>query len=115
MTRVEFDALCAAHPGATLSGPGELDAWKVGGKMFACFGHSEQRATNIDNASVKCADVETAEMLIDAGAAQKAAYFHRSWVSLTLASLPKEEAEHRITQSYETIKKSLPKKVREAL
>ena len=33
MTRSDIDTLCANHPGAVLSGPGELDAWKVGGKM----------------------------------------------------------------------------------
>ena len=115
MTRAQFDALCAAHPGATLSGPGELDAWKVGGKMFACFGHEETRAENTGAASVKCPDVETAAMLIDAGAAQKAAYFHRSWVSLDLATLDPDEAAHRIAVSYGTVAKGLPKKVREAL
>jgi predicted DNA-binding protein (MmcQ/YjbR family) len=115
MTREEFDALCAGHPGATLSGPGELDAWKVGGKMFACFGHVDQRALNTEHASVKCPDVETAAMLIDAGLARKAPYFHRSWVQLDLAALDPEEAAHRIAVSYDTIRKSLPKSAREAL
>ena len=115
MTRAEFDTLCAAHPGATLSGPGELDAWKVGGKMFACFGHEEARAANTETASVKCPDVETAEMLIGAGAATKAPYFHRSWVQLDLPSLDAEEAAHRIAVSYDTIVKGLPKSMREAL
>ena len=115
MTRSEFDALCQAKPGAVLSGPGELDAWKVGGKMFACFGHEETRAENTETVSVKCPDVETAQMLIDAGAAQKAAYFHKSWVSLPLASLDAEEAQHRIDVSYDAIASKLPKKLREAL
>jgi predicted DNA-binding protein (MmcQ/YjbR family) len=115
MTREEFDGLCAAHPGAVLSGPGELDAWKVGGKMFACFGHVDQRAWNTEHASVKCPDVETAAMLIDAGAAEKAPYFHRSWVRLDLLALDPEEAEHRIAVSYDTIRKSLPKSVREGI
>ena len=115
MTRAQFDTLCAAHPGATLSGPGELDAWKVGGKMFACFGHEETRAENTDAASVKCPDAETAAMLIDAGAAKRAAYFHRSWVSLDLAALDGDEAAHRIAVSYDTVRRGLPKKVREAL
>ena len=115
MTRDAFDALCAAHPGAVLSGPGELDAWKVGGKMFACFGHTDQRATNTQHVSVKCPDAETAAMLIDAGLARKAPYFHRSWVQLDLPSLEAEEAAHRVAISYETIAKSLPKSVREAL
>lgn len=115
MIRVEFDAICAAHPGAVLSGPGELDAWKVGGKMFACFGHVEDRAENTETVSVKCPDVDTAEMLIEAGAAQKAKYFHRSWVSLTLATLDPSEATHRVAVSYDSIVSKLPKKTREAL
>jgi predicted DNA-binding protein (MmcQ/YjbR family) len=115
MTRGEFDTLCAAHPGATLSGPGELDAWKVGGKMFACFGHTDQRATNTEAASVKCPDTDTAAMLIDAGVAERAAYFHRSWVSLRLAMLDPDEARHRIAVSYDTVRKGLPKSLREAL
>ncbi len=115
MTRGEFDALCAAHPGATLSGPGELDAWKVGGKMFACFGHVDQREANTEHASVKCPDVETADMLIEAAAARRAPYFHRSWVQLDLRTLEPDEARHRIAVSYDAVKKGLPKAVREAL
>jgi predicted DNA-binding protein (MmcQ/YjbR family) len=115
MTRAEFDALCAGHPGATLSGQGELDAWKVGGKMFACFGHVDTRATNTEAASVKCPDTETAAMLIEAGVATRAPYFHRSWVQLTLEGLDPEEAAHRIAVSYDTVRAALPKKVRAAL
>lgn len=115
MTRKEIDTICAGHPGAVLSGAGELDAWKVGGKMFACFGHTEQRDTNTDAVSVKCPDVETASMLIDAGAARKAPYFHRSWVQMDVPSLAQDEAAHRISVSYDTIRAGLPKSVREAL
>jgi predicted DNA-binding protein (MmcQ/YjbR family) len=115
MHRADVDSLCATHPGAKLSGPGELDAWKVGGKMFACFGHAENRAKNTDSVSVKCPDIETAQMLIDAGAATRAAYFHRSWVSLALAGLDEAEAAHRVAVSYETVRAGLPKKIREAL
>ena len=115
MTREEFDALCSAQPGAVLSGPGELDAWKVGGKMFACFGHAEERAGNTETGAVKGPDVETAEMLIDAGAAKKAPYFHKSWVSLTFADLTPDEVRHRIEVSYDLIRASLTKKAQAAL
>ena len=115
MTRAEIDTICAALPGAVLSGPGELDAWKVGGKMFTCFGHEEGRAENTEHVAVKCTDVETAGMLIDAGAASKAPYFHRSWVRLTLAALDPDEARHRIAVSYDTIRAKLPKATRTAL
>lgn len=115
MMRRDFDSLCAVHPGAVLSGPGELDAWKVGGKMFACFGHAEKRALNTENVAVKCRDVDTATMLIDAGAAHKAPYFHKSWVQLDLPTLDADEATHRIAISYDTICRGLPKSIREAL
>ncbi|WP_308916500.1 MmcQ/YjbR family DNA-binding protein [Jannaschia sp. LMIT008] len=115
MTRPDFDTLCATHPGAVLSSPGELDAWKVGGKMFACFGHADTRDANTETASVKCPDVETAAMLIDAGAAGRAKYFHRSWVALDLAALDADEAAHRIAVSYGTVAEGLPKKMRGGL
>ena len=109
MTREEFDTLCARHPGAVLSGAGELDAWKIGGKMFACFGHVEERASNNQQVSVKCPDVETATMLIDAGVARKAPYFHRSWVQLDLPTLDADEAAHRIAVSYDKVRsKNIP-------
>ncbi|MEM8572260.1 MAG: MmcQ/YjbR family DNA-binding protein [Pseudomonadota bacterium] len=115
MTRAEFDALCAALPGATLSGPGELDAWKVGGKMFACFGHTDQRATNTEHVAVHCGDNETAEMLIDAGAVHKAPYFRGAWARLYLDGLEVEEARHRIDVSYAAIRSKLTKKLQAAL
>ena len=115
MTRADFDDVCAAMPGAVLSGPGELDAWKVGGKMFACFGHAERREENREWASVKCPDTETASMLIDAGAAKKAPYFHRSWVQLSLGDIDRDEAQHRVAISYDTVRAGLTKKAQHAL
>ena len=76
MTRDDVNAICHALRGATAADPAtELDSWKVGGKMFACFGNPD--ATRV---AVKTDSAETATMLIDAGAATKAPYFHRSWV-----------------------------------
>ena len=115
MTRAEFDALCAPHPGATLSGPGELDAWKVGGKMFACFGHADRREANDDHVVVRCADRETARMLIEAGIGGKPAYFQGAWVRLDLASLDSDEAAHRVRMSYEAVRAGLTKKAQAAL
>lgn len=114
MTRADIDALCAALPGATPTGSGELDSWKVGGKMFACMAGGDARGAE-DGVSVKCPDVETATMLIDAGAANKARYFHRSWVRLPYGGTAPEEAAHRIRVSYDVIVASLPKSIREAL
>jgi len=109
MTRDEINALCATHPGAVLSDPSqELDSWKVGGKMFVCFGD------RIDGFCTKTDSVETAQMLIDAGAAKKAPYFHKSWVLVGFDVDP-EEAAHRIATSYNIILGGLPKKVRMAI
>ncbi|MEL6420674.1 MAG: MmcQ/YjbR family DNA-binding protein, partial [Pseudomonadota bacterium] len=81
MTRDDINDICKTLPGAEWSDPwgGGHDAWKIGGKMFACIGMAN------DGVSVKTPDIETATMLIEAGAAEKAPYFHRSWVRVRLA------------------------------
>ena len=115
MTRTEFDTLCSEQPAATLSGPGELDAWKVVGKMFACFGHVDTRADNTENVTVRCPDVETTQMLIDTGIGTKPPYFRGAWVQLHMPSLDHGEARHRIAVSYDTIRSGLTKKAQSAL
>jgi predicted DNA-binding protein (MmcQ/YjbR family) len=106
MDRAGINAFCATLPGAEVSDPwgGGHDAWKVGGKMFASLG------ALTDGVSVKCASVEAADMLIDAGIARRAPYFHRSWVHLDPGSDP-DELRHRIAQSYALIRAGLPKRV----
>ncbi|SFC36966.1 MmcQ/YjbR family DNA-binding protein [Tropicimonas isoalkanivorans] len=111
MDRETVNALCAALPGADLSepfGPG-TEVWKVGGKIFATLG-SDNRGV-----IVKCADVETAEMLKEVGPFEKAPYFHRSWVLVPFDTVEAEEAAHRLRVSYDLIRAALPKKVRAAL
>ena len=110
MNRDDVNAICHAFRGATAADPAtELDSWKVGGKMFACFGNPD--ATRV---AVKTDSAETAMMLIDAGAATKAPYFHRSWVSVGFdADL--SELTHRIATSYTIIHNALPKRVRDVL
>ncbi len=110
MTRDELNGFCAGLPGAERSDPwGEgHDAWKVGGRMFACIG-----ATNA-GISVKTEGIEMAEMLILVGIGHKAPYFHRSWILLPL-NTPVEEAHHRIRRSYELIRSKLPKRVQSTL
>ncbi len=105
MSREQVNQICAALPGATAADPTtELDSWKVGGKMFACFGN------RIDGVCVKTDSVDTAQMLIDAGAATKAPYFHKSWVLVGFDSAD-DELRHRIQTSYDIILKALPKKI----
>lgn len=71
--RKSVEAICAGFPGAEKSDPwgGGHDAWKVGGKMFACIGAVDP------GISVKTPDIETAEMLIEAGVGIKAPYFQK--------------------------------------
>ena len=76
--------------------------------MFACFGD------RIDGVCLKTDSIETAALLIDAGAATKAPYFHKSWVLVSFDS-DAEELRHRIAVSYDIIFKALPNKVRDSI
>ena len=108
--RARVTAICAPLPGAEVSDPwgGGHDAWKVGGKMFACIG------AVTPGVSVKTADIETAEMLIAAGMGIKAPYFHRSWILLP-DSADEGELRHRLLTSYDLVRAGLTKKAQAAL
>ena len=110
MSRKLVNAICRRFPGAEVSDPwgGGHDAWKVGGKMFACIG------AVMPGVSVKTDSVETAQMLIEAGVGVKAPYFHRSWVNLPWGT-PEAELRHRLTASYRLVRSSLPKKAQALL
>jgi predicted DNA-binding protein (MmcQ/YjbR family) len=110
MTRDEYDAICAALPGATRSDPtkGEHDTWQVGGKMFALVFHK------LPGFAVKTESPEHAAHLIDLGLGVKAPYFHASWILMPWETAP-DEALHRIGISYGLIRAKLPKKVQAAL
>jgi predicted DNA-binding protein (MmcQ/YjbR family) len=110
MTRDIVDAVCRTLPGAGVSDPwgGGHDAWKVGGKMFACVD------AVMSGVSVKTDSVETAQMLIDTGVGLKAPYLHRSWVNLP-AGTSEDELRYRLTVSYRLVRAGLPKKVQALL
>lgn len=110
MSRTKINAICGSFPGAGVSDPwgGGHDAWKVGGKMFACIG------AVTPGVSVKTDSIETAQMLIEAGVGQKAPYFHRSWINIGFDT-PVEELRHRLAESYRIVRKSLPKKAQAGL
>ncbi len=110
MSREIINLICAEFPGAEKSDPwgGGHDAWKVGGKMFACIGAVQE------GVSVKTEGVEQAEMLIMVGAATKAPYFHRSWVHMPFDT-PVADLRHRIAESYAIIRKALPRTVQASL
>jgi predicted DNA-binding protein (MmcQ/YjbR family) len=105
MSRETVNSICATFPGAEASDPwgGGHDAWKIGGKMFACIG------TVSPGVAIKTDSIETATMLIEMGVGAKAPYFHRSWVLLPFDMDP-EELRGRLLQSYQLIRASLPKK-----
>ena len=111
MDRKAVNEICAALPGAELSDPwgGGHDAWKIGGKMFASIGVQDK------GVAVKTADIETAQMLIDAGVGVRAPYFHRSWVLLEWGDLDRAEAAHRIRVSYDLARAKLAKKLQASL
>jgi predicted DNA-binding protein (MmcQ/YjbR family) len=110
MSRAKVNAICATFPGATVSDPwgGGHDAWKVGGKMFASIG------AIMEGVSVKTDSIETAQMLIEAGAGTRAPYFHRSWIHLDW-SMEENELRGRLANSYKLVRASLPKKVQAGL
>ena len=114
MTTADFrkrvSDICIAFPGAQKSDPwgGGHDAWKIGGKMFACIG------AVAPGVSVKTPDTDTAQMLIDAGVGTKAPYFHRSWISLP-ETTPDDELGHRLAVAYDTIRAGLSKKAQATL
>ena len=104
------NAIAGALPGADWSepfGPGH-DVWKVGGKMFLVGGSADE------GVSVKCPDVETAQMLKEAGVGQRAPYLHASWVRLPPGTAH-DELRHRIHVSYDTIRAGLTKTAQAAL
>lgn len=111
MSRDIVNEICRALPGAEWSGPwgGGQDAWKVGGKMFACIGSMG------DGVSVKTPSIEDAHVLIEMERAIKAPYFHRSWVRLDWNTIPKEELRDRIETSYRIVFSGLTKKARNAI
>jgi predicted DNA-binding protein (MmcQ/YjbR family) len=110
MGRDRINAICRTFPGADCSDPwgGGHDAWKVGGKMFACIG------AMMPGVSVKTDSVETAQMLIEVGVGVRAPYFHRSWINLPFDA-PEDLLRHRLAESYRLVREGLPKKVQAGL
>ena len=110
MSRDTINAICQAFPGAEVSDPwgGGHDAWKVGGKMFACIG------SKLPGVNIKTDSIETAQMLIEMGVGRKAPYFHRSWVNIPL-NMPEEELRQRLADSYRIVRAGLTRKAQAAL
>ncbi|MBM7067322.1 MmcQ/YjbR family DNA-binding protein [Actibacterium sp. 188UL27-1] len=112
MDRDIANRTAAARPGATLEHPfgDDLDTWKVGGKIFAIVG-AKGRGTTL-----KCANPDTAALLIDMGRAEPAPYLKRGgWVLIPWDRMEGEELAERVETSYQTVRATLTKKVRDAL
>lgn len=112
MTREEINAYCATLPGSEVSDPwgGGHDCWKVGGKTYVFMG------TENKGMSVKCADAQTAAMLIDVGTAEKAPYLPRGgWVFFAFDTIDDAETRDRLRISYMTVRASLTKKLQASL
>lgn len=107
-SRKKVAATCRDIPGADVSDAccADHEAWKAGGKMLPC---TDAIATGV---SVRGADVEATEMREQVGAAQNAAYLHKSCVGL-LAD--EEDLQDRIVGSYELIRSKLPAATRKGL
>lgn len=107
MSRDIVNRICAGFPGAEVSDPwgGGHDAWKVGGKMFACIGSMG------DGVSVKTPSIEDTQLLIEMARARNAPYFHRSWLQVDWNAVPEDELRDRLTTSYDLVFKGLTKKL----
>jgi len=76
--------------------------------MFACIG------AVAPGVSVKTPDIETAQMLFEAGVGIKAPYFHKSWVNIG-DDTDEGELRHRIETAYDIVRRKLTKKLQATL
>ena len=105
MTPEEIHTHCLSLPGTThvVQWQG-ASVYKIGGKVFAIYAGQRNRVT------LKCADVETAEFLIEIGAATRAPHLPRGgWISLALEEVEDAEMAERLTTSARTVRATLPK------
>lgn len=112
MDRDRVNEFCAGLTGTTRHDPwgGGHDVWKVGGKMFVSMG------TENTGVVVKCADRETAEMLIDIGAGERPKYLTRGgWILLRWGAVDADDLRDRIQTSWRVVAAGLTKTARTQL
>lgn len=113
--RSALDEHAASLPGAFMVVQwGDAHVYKVGppekAKVFAILGLQANRVT------VKCQDVDTADFLIEIGAAERAKYLPRGgWVSFDMNYTALDDLLGRIDTSYDTVRAGLTKAVQAAL
>lgn len=109
MTHEAVLSHCLTFPGALHDRPfgPDTEVMKVGGKMFAVWG------TSPDGVTLKVKDAETARFLKEIGAARTAPYLKRGgWVMIAWDD---DTLPQRLRESYEIVKASLPKTVRDQI
>jgi len=116
VTREGYDAFCAALPHAThVVQWGDASVWKIGGKVFAIGGWSDDREFAV---SFKCSEMSFA-ILKDLPGVRPAPYLASrglSWIQrFDARSLSDHDLEQYVRQSYSMILAALPKKTQRAL
>jgi len=110
MSRKKVNAICRKFPGAEVSDPwgGGHDAWKVGGKMFACirrgyaWGVGQDRQHRNGGNADRCRDWREGSLL--------------SPVMGELAvGTSEDELRHRLSISYKLVRSGLSKKLQAQL
>lgn len=115
MTEDDFTRICLCFPGTEKVIQWEgARVFKVGGKVFAIL--VDARGTGPLRATMKCADTETADFLIEIGVAVRAPHLPRGgWVQIPLAGLDDDDLAARLATSYDTVRAGLPAAARAAL
>lgn len=116
MTRKEYDVFCASLPHAThVVQWGDASVWKIGGKVFAIGGWSDDREFAV---TFKCSETSFA-ILKELPGARPAPYLASrglSWIQrFDSRSLSDDDLEQYVRQSYAMILAGLPKKTQRAL
>lgn len=112
MTRDDVNAFCENLPATTHHDPwgGGHDVWKIGGKMFLSMG------TQDEGVVIKCADIGSAQMLIDIGVGTAPKYLTRGgWIMLRWGAVEDDDLRQRIETSWRTVAKGLTKAARSDL
>ena len=111
MTEDEIETACIALPGTY-----RVIQWmgahvnKIDEKMNAIWGDKTGLLT------IKCADAETAKMLIEVGAARPAPHLPRGgWIAIVPGEFAAEEVVERLRTSYTTVRASLSRSKQAAL
>ncbi len=116
MTREDYDAFCASLPHAThVVQWGDASVWKIGGKVFAIGGWSDDRELAV---TFKCSETSFA-ILKDLPGARPAPYLASrglSWIQrFDARSLSDVELKAYVRRSYAMVLAALPKKMQAAL